>query len=119
MAQQEGLFGSVGTAHQELTQFWFREFEARFNQRPIWGAKQGALLKKLLRQFDEGEIQTRMLALLDSTDPWYRQHRDIPELVRSWNSLEAPKASTKMERAQRLGQEWLTHALNKRRLTHS
>lgn len=55
--------------------------------KPTWGAKQGAALKRLLKQHGAPEVQRRMAILFDSPPSWLKGPYDVGTLVQHFDKL--------------------------------
>lgn len=73
--------------------------------KPTWGAKQGRLLKQLLKAHGAEEVQRRIGVLFDSPPSWL-ESRDFGTLVQHFDKLAAPTAPGRGPSGQDIPELW-------------
>lgn len=74
--------------------FHVRYSAAYGGAKPTWGAKQGAMLKRLLKAHGADEVQRRIAVLFDSPPTWLKGPYDIGTLAQHFDKLVAAPADT-------------------------
>lgn len=87
--------------HQEVIDWWCREYEARLGTAyAVQGAKDGSAVKAMLKnaQDDVGEVQRRCANLLEAEDTWYLENRTLAVARSKWNELHIVPGTTRKKR---------------------
>lgn len=69
-----------GRIHQHVIDVFHKAFLARYQTKPSWGAKQGAIVKRLIRAHGADEVAKRIAAMFSNAIAWPPHPRTLDTL---------------------------------------
>lgn len=79
--------------HRTVTDAYFAHFEVAYGTKPIWSAKQGGQLNRLLKTHTASEIVRRLEILFTAPPAWLDPPHDFGTLVSNFDRLVQPSTA--------------------------